>query len=362
MEREVLEEQESNSDNIRKVDEVDGIFSGEDFDTSDSSVSARGTQDGLILRIDGRAKWSTIISDVESFLGSREKFFHGAKVSIEWLERLPTKEQSKLLETQLKERFAVEVIARHGKKDNLPDLSEEASSPLGRGSDCKKGGKALTKGVTIPLFKELEREVVSLREQVHIEQVKESDSDLAAAYKSDLLASEGISKSKHIERDAVKLNSKSEGGGEFLFSGELAEGRKHLDRSARLLGEDVFFDDDANAKVIFGTLRSGQRIETPFSLVVVGDVNPGADLIAGGDIIVVGSLRGTAHAAAYDEETPDRVIIAMQLNPIQLRIGSVISRGSDDVVHGAEIARIDDRRIVVEAFNSRLPIGGRMFR
>ena len=127
-----------------------------------------------------------------------------------------------------------------------------------------------------------------------------------------------------------------------------------MNRMVRGLGEELEFEDDANAKVIYGILRSGQRVETPFSLIVVGDVNPGADLVAGGDIIVIGSLKGTAHAGAYDDEAFDRVIISLQMQPMQLRIGSVISRGSDEVVRGAEIARIDNRRIVVEAFNPRV--------
>jgi septum site-determining protein MinC len=122
---------------------------------------------------------------------------------------------------------------------------------------------------------------------------------------------------------------------------------------SKFLGEELAFDEDANAKIVFGTLRSGQRVETPFSLIVVGDVNPGADLIAGGDIIVLGNLRGTAHAAAYDDDGQERVIVALQMQPMQLRIGSVISRGSDEGGQGTEVARIDSRRIIVEAFNPR---------
>ena len=128
---------------------------------------------------------------------------------------------------------------------------------------------------------------------------------------------------------------------------------RYLSKVARILGNDILTDDEANAKVLFGTLRSGQRIETPFSLIVIGDVNPGADIIAGGDIAVLGSLRGTAHAAAYDDDSFDRVIIALQMQPMQLRIGSVISRGSDETSNGPEIARIDNRRIVVEPYNAR---------
>lgn len=100
-------------------------------------------------------------------------------------------------------------------------------------------------------------------------------------------------------------------------------------------------------------MRSGQRIETPFSLIVVGDVNPGADLVAGGDIIVMGSLKGTAHAGAYEDENFEKFIFAMQMQPMQLRIGSVISRGSGESGKGAEVARIDNRSIVVEPYSAK---------
>ncbi|MBL7661120.1 septum site-determining protein MinC [bacterium] len=110
---------------------------------------------------------------------------------------------------------------------------------------------------------------------------------------------------------------------------------------------------EGNARLFFGTLRSGQRLETPHSLVVIGDVNPGADLIAGGDIIVFGSLRGTAHAAAYDDENREALIVALSMQPMQLRIGSVISRGNGEHGGKAEVARIEDRHIIVETYNPR---------
>ncbi|HBU12606.1 MAG TPA: hypothetical protein DEB31_07755, partial [Clostridiales bacterium] len=53
---------------------------------------------------------------------------------------------------------------------------------------------------------------------------------------------------------------------------------------------------DAQSVFINGTVRSGQRIESEGDIVIVGDVNPGAEVIAGGSIAVFGKLRGLAHA------------------------------------------------------------------
>ena len=100
-------------------------------------------------------------------------------------------------------------------------------------------------------------------------------------------------------------------------------------------------------------MRSGQRIESEHSVIVVGDVNSGAEIVAGGDIIVLGTLRGVAHAGAYDETGGGRLIFALNLAPTQLRIGAIISRGSSEGKHGAEVARVEGNLIVVEAYQAR---------
>jgi septum site-determining protein MinC len=72
------------------------------------------------------------------------------------------------------------------------------------------------------------------------------------------------------------------------------------------------------------TLRSGQSIYCPGHVVILGDVNPGAQVVAGGDVIVWGRLRGSVHAGASGD--PERCVCALELSPIQLRIGSHIAR------------------------------------
>ncbi len=76
-----------------------------------------------------------------------------------------------------------------------------------------------------------------------------------------------------------------------------------------------------------GTLRSGQVIECETSLVVVGDVNPGAKVIARGNIVVLGSLKGNAYAGAAGDESS--FVAALDMDPMQIKIGSVIGRSAD---------------------------------
>jgi septum site-determining protein MinC len=102
------------------------------------------------------------------------------------------------------------------------------------------------------------------------------------------------------------------------------------------------------------TLRSGQSLRHPGHVVVVGDVNPGAEIIAGGDVVVWGKLRGMVHAGALGND--DAVVCALELSPTQLRIGSRISRSPDDVrAKGThpEIASLLDGQIVARPWGSR---------
>jgi septum site-determining protein MinC len=71
------------------------------------------------------------------------------------------------------------------------------------------------------------------------------------------------------------------------------------------------------------TLRSGRSIYHEDHVVIIGDVNPGAEVIAGGDVIVWGKLRGLVHAGALGDETA--VICALALTPTQLRIADQIA-------------------------------------
>lgn len=80
---------------------------------------------------------------------------------------------------------------------------------------------------------------------------------------------------------------------------------------------------------IHRTLRSGQSISSEGNMVIIGDVNPGAEVIAKGDITVWGILGGIAHAGS-DGNTYSR-IRALKLNAIQIRIGDVFARRPDTV-------------------------------
>ena len=101
--------------------------------------------------------------------------------------------------------------------------------------------------------------------------------------------------------------------------------------------------------------RSGTNICHNGDVVVMGDVNPGAQVLATGDIIVLGTLRGIAHAGANAIDPTEAVIIALALQPTQLRIGPHLSvapsdRGSHAVPAHPEIAYLSGNSIMVAPF------------
>ena len=97
------------------------------------------------------------------------------------------------------------------------------------------------------------------------------------------------------------------------------------------------------------TLRSGKSVQFEGHVVVLGDVNPGAEIIATGNIAVLGSLRGVAHAGATGER--NATVSAYHLAPTQLRIADLVTRAPDEETdgRGPEIARIKEDQLIVEA-------------
>jgi septum site-determining protein MinC len=116
--------------------------------------------------------------------------------------------------------------------------------------------------------------------------------------------------------------------------------------------------DEQKAILVRRTLRSGQALHHAGHVVVIGDVNPGAEIIAGGDVLVWGRLRGIVHAGAGGDDTA--VVCALTLAPTQLRISRHIARspGAElDQEHEEraepEVAFVQDGQIVVELWGTK---------
>ncbi len=100
------------------------------------------------------------------------------------------------------------------------------------------------------------------------------------------------------------------------------------------------------------TLRSGFKVSHHGHIVVLGDINPGAEVIAGGSVVVWGRLRGVVHAGADGDEKA--CVCALEMTPTQLRIAGLVTvpperRGKPE----PETARIQNGRVMVEPWNPK---------
>ena len=117
-----------------------------------------------------------------------------------------------------------------------------------------------------------------------------------------------------------------------------------------------------------GYLRSGHRLQRKESVLVIGDVNPGAEVSSEGDVLVWGRLRGVVHAGAKGNLRA--IVAALDLEPTQLRIADVMTIGPDprpgqpgkwfwkrSANKRPEIARIANETISIEEWDATRPGG-----
>lgn len=115
--------------------------------------------------------------------------------------------------------------------------------------------------------------------------------------------------------------------------------------------------DEGVTKFYKGTLRSGNLLEFDGNVVILGDINPGATVKAKGNVIVLGYINGTVYV---ENESCDAFIGAFSLNPIQIKIGSVIAKNPSNNILDAnkvkkscefEVAYLKNGNIFIEKFN-----------
>lgn len=97
-----------------------------------------------------------------------------------------------------------------------------------------------------------------------------------------------------------------------------------------------------------GSLRSGQRLETEGSLVILGDVNSGAEVIASDNIVVLGALRGLAHAGAKGNK--QAIIAAGLFDAVQVRIANVVKEinRDEEPLHKQTYISIVEGKVIID--------------
>ena len=104
--------------------------------------------------------------------------------------------------------------------------------------------------------------------------------------------------------------------------------------------------DNSETKFYKGSLRSGQKVEFEGSLVILGDVNAGAEVIAGENIVVLGELRGLAHAGAKGNKKA--IIATNEISCPQIRIANVVKEiERDELTQSYRCAFVDDKNELI---------------
>lgn len=160
----------------------------------------------------------------------------------------------------------------------------------------------------------------------------------------------------------LKSRAPSFGGG---VTGRLSGGRRkdEAEHKAASGPTEEIVSTDGGALFVRRTIRSGQRLRHNGDICIVGDVNAGAEIVADGDVVVWGSLRGSVHAGALGNDKA--IICALILAPIIVRIAEAAGRSPSPEPHRnrvrilgwgrptaerayPEVARVVDGNIVVE--------------
>ena len=112
--------------------------------------------------------------------------------------------------------------------------------------------------------------------------------------------------------------------------------------------------ESSQTKFHRGAVRSGQKIEYEGSIVILGDVNGGAEVIAGDNVIVLGVLRGLAHAGAYGNKKA--IIASASIDCKQIRIADIIKEMEEETDEEGNIiaparktyAYVDNDKLILE--------------
>jgi septum site-determining protein MinC len=120
------------------------------------------------------------------------------------------------------------------------------------------------------------------------------------------------------------------------------------------LNERLMELDSKTGQFHIGSLRAGQVMEYETSIIIIGDVNAGAQVKSTGNVIVLGALNGNVYAGLSGNE--NCFVVALKMNPIQIRLGDVIARSSDektDPPKEPQIAYLDNGKIYVDTLSRK---------
>ena len=173
--------------------------------------------------------------------------------------------------------------------------------------------------------------------------------------RSKRLSEKNVDTLKLIIKEEYKLDISEQDLPDYLINIDETEEEKEVLSKDKDTSNFLFQgNEEGITRFINRTLRSGQIIEYDGNIVIIGDVNPGALVKATENIIVLGALRGVAHAGANGNL--NSIVAAYNLQPTQLRIADIIVRSPDESqisYRMPEIAKVINGEVVIEPYVPR---------
>lgn len=288
----------------------------------------RGTARGLEMVVNGRAPVDAVIAALTARLHEAPTFFRGSNVRIA-VEHgpLPAGCLSRLDELAVAFALSIIEVGAAKAKDPVPRANLAAGS-----------------GPTAEMFGD-EEPTGTIKPTLILAQLASSGSAQPIAP-----ASTGLSEPVELAPAELTEMVEMDTAAEFATEEPTHTGKAPI----ALAAMPEMPAPTEGTRLVIGPVRSGVILEHEGHLFIFGDVNPGAEVRATGNIIVLGRLRGTAHAAIGQDVG---FILALRLEPQQLRIGRRVTRAGDDASPptDSEIAYIAGDAIVVERYLGKLP-------
>ena len=176
-----------------------------------------------------------------------------------------------------------------------------------------------------------------------IPQIRKKTSQLQKIYKEEktpIMITGKVLKNKEIDEIESIIKDKLDVEVDFDMPKELG-----LHNIKRTFIQEVSVSE---TKFHRGSLRSGQKIEEDGSIVIIGDVNSGAEVVAADNIVVLGTLRGLAHAGA--KGNTKAIIAAGKLDTVQIRIANIVKEidRDEEPMHRQAYVYIENNDVVIE--------------
>lgn len=335
------------------------------YAVAESAIVLKGTRHGLLAFVREDADWREVLGEFVSLTHQNSEFLHEASLVLDFGWREVSEEQFDSLLVVLNEHgMSCNGILSTSLQTRTVAESRGYRAIIGRLGLAQHHGRRLRQEqVTLPAVDPqaaIAPEVVDsppIAEVAPVAAVQEASVDTSAP---SLVAEASLESTLDLDAPSSQFDSAEPSVANLpaVFDSSEADGQRVFSSSHEPGVHMPHFEDEEPTLYLRKTLRSGQRVVFAGNVVLLGDLNPGAQIEADGDVIVMGQLRGSVHAGCEGDEQAS--VITSSLRATQLRIADRFYSAEADnrffkksPPTGTLRARLDGENVIVEALPGR---------